>query len=482
MENKTKFNWKLPFYGAAGFAFGSIVLIAITLFLEGVMGGYTTGAIALVSFAAWGAIGGASLGIGLFGFENKIKILYLTFAGMVGLPLGFASAVFLSGYLQGGGPHNIFPQIAVGFAFWLAISGMFIGLGMKNMRYTIYLLFAGAVIGIILGVITGGVGISGGTGTAAGKGMPWFIHFIISGIIIGFSYGLVIAHATRKSADEDKDPKKWLFVVAVVAGLAVVLIINIFFPPEITEVGSGSYGKIITTNSFYVNMQYLPHAGFHPYTYIEYEKDGRMFEYIFYDQSMRLSLEWIKQNTEDDSIFLNWWDYGHHIRGYTNRDSIIYAPSADILRTTARQTWNPKSGDFSPHDRVIDTGYALLTSNSNETLRIMDKYNANYIYVQYSDLGKSWAIYEAVKDDVGGKLTFDASNSWQPQVTNEEIDEIQETIKDEDERNKLMSELYRKRQLEMLENTTLEKALNKKEIEGLELVYFDKTSVIYKRI
>jgi len=99
-----------------------------------------------------------------------------------------------------------------------------------------------------------------------------------------------------------------------------------------------------------------------------------------------------------------------------------------------------------------------------------------------SDLGKSWAIYEAVKDDVGGKLTFDASNSWQPPVTNEEIDEIRKNAKNDDEINKLLNELSRKRQLEMLENTTLEKALNKEKINGLELVYFDKTAVIYKRI
>ena len=73
--------------------------------------------------------------------------------------------------------------------------------------------------------------------------------------------------------------------------------------------------------------------------------------------------------------------------------------------------------------------------------------------------------------------------------TKEEEDamaEISKVAKDEDEKNKLisqrMSELYKKRLLEMLGNTTLGRVLNKEKIEGLELVYSDKSAVIYKKI
>jgi len=31
-------------------------------------------------------------------------------------------------------------------------------------------------------------------------------------------------------------------------------------------------------------------------------------------------LEWIKNNTPENSTFLCWWDYGHMIKGYTGRD------------------------------------------------------------------------------------------------------------------------------------------------------------------
>ena len=46
----------------------------------------------------------------------------------------------------------------------------------------------------------------------------------------------------------------------------------------------------------------------------------------------------------------------------------------------------------------------------------------------------------------------------------------------------LINELYNKKQFETIENTTIGRALNKKEIEGLKLVYSDKSAVIYERI
>src|SRR3990172_4190165 len=41
------------------------------------------------------------------------------------------------------------------------------------------------------------------------------------------------------------------------------------------------------------------------------------------------SIDWIKRNTSENSIFLNWWDYGHTIRGATGRDVVIISPSKD---------------------------------------------------------------------------------------------------------------------------------------------------------
>ena len=188
---------------------------------------------------------------------------------------------------------------------------------------------------------------------------------------------------------------------------------------------------------------------------------------------------------------MNWWDYGHLIRGYGGRDSVVYNPSGEVFDRTrskgvgakVRRTWDTGAyGELSSHEKIVDVGYALLASTPNETLRIMDKYNAGYLYVHYTDFGKSWAIYKAIEDEAGSKLTVNFSEGFGVLPTQEEIDEITKTAKNESERQMLINELYNKKQFETIENTTIGRALNKKEIEGLKLVYSDKSAVIYERI
>ncbi len=398
------------------------------------------------------------------------------------MPLGFAAAVFLFGYF---GVLNSIP----GFTLWLAVAGMFMGLGLKNTKYAIYLSCAGAVAGFIIGVITQGIGIENDFGLCPATGMSWIVHFIVSSIIIGFLFGAVLAYITRKSIDEDKETGTWLLAVAVVCGLSVVLITGILLPQKSIE-DVGCCGKIITANEFSMDIHYINHARFGTMQYIEYAMDGRTFR-GYVDNSMRPSLEWIIGNTRKDSVFLNWWDYGHLIRGYGGRDSVVYNPSGEVFDRTrskgvgakVRRTWDTGAyGELSSHEKIVDVGYALLASTPNETLRIMDKYNAGYLYVHYTDFGKSWAIYKAIEDEAGSKLTVNFSEGFGVLPTQEEIDEITKTAKNESERQMLINELYNKKQFETIENTTIGRALNKKEIEGLKLVYSDKSAVIYERI
>jgi len=517
---KVKFNWKLPLYGVIGFLIGGIVLIGIKLYLEVFILGtnlISTTWIGIICFALWGALGSAILGIGLFGYknrENKKKILQMTLAGAAGLPLGFIAAIFFLGFLYNEFPHYLpLPGDLVIFVFavWLAYSGAFLGLGLKSLKSIIYLLFAGAVAGAVLGIITAIFGIADETGMPD-QGIPWFVHIIISSAVIGFSFGLITAHikndikkgfASLEGVYEDykdhKDYKKWALTLSVIGGIAVLVIMNILFPLKVVEHVCpyslfDCYGKIVTTNKFGMDLYYIEGAWFYPFTYIEYTKNGKRFKASFYIDDMRPSLEWINRNTEKDSVFLSWLDYGHLIRGYSGRDSVVYNPSgeyfdrifSDEAGEIFRKTWNVKNaGELSSHDKLVDAGYALLTSNPDETLGIMDKYNANYLYIHHTETGKSGTIYKAIEDEIGDKLKFNFSVYDFPnsvRITEEEHEEISKIAKNNDERNELMNELYRKKNIERHENTTIGKALNKEKIEGLELVYSDRSAVIYRKI
>lgn len=120
---------------------------------------------------------------------------------------------------------------------------------------------------------------------------------------------------------------------------------------------------------------------------IEYERKGKTVK-DFFHEDMVPALEWIKQNTTEDSTFLLWWDYGDTLEGYTGRNSMIIEPSKAILRTVAMYS---KMSDAElekvvcencePYEKVRDVALALLAEDPGETANTMRKYDADYLLV-----------------------------------------------------------------------------------------------------
>lgn len=105
------------------------------------------------------------------------------------------------------------------------------------------------------------------------------------------------------------------------------------------------------------------------------------------------SVDWIKINTPENTTFLNWWDYGHYIRGATGRDVVIAQPSKELALKTIRmigtvvdeKTYEERYGYETP-EKLKDVAIALTTDDITVTNQIMDKYNAKYIYTTMMDL------------------------------------------------------------------------------------------------
>lgn len=213
--------------------------------------------------------------------------------------------------------------------------------------------------------------------------------------------------------------------------------------PEIQEqetsieyVGGRYNGSIITiegivtkTNASYVRYD------------INYTKNNISMRNYFLP-NIRPALDWIKENTVENSTFFNWWDYGHMIQGYTGRDVVIFSPSKDILWSVASGQWDETaSGPLSSNEKIIDVAFALFSSDTKDLVNTMKKYNSEYAFV--TEIDKTVVIY------------------WLDKFHMEKYFE-------ENELKEIVSELV------------LFKMLNEKEVEDFELVYSDNLVKIYK--
>lgn len=177
---------------------------------------------------------------------------------------------------------------------------------------------------------------------------------------------------------------------------------------------------------------------------IEYTKEGETVRAHF-SEDLVDSLDGIKQNTPEDAVIVCWWDYGHIIRGYTGREVLIDAPSKEIADTTAKYAHlsEEEKKEYeekectTPHNKITDVAKILTAENSQEAIKIMKRYNANYLVVFSYDKEKSYCFFKATGE--------------------EQVDPSTEEF------NKLI----------------IGKAVKGEEIKGFELTYSDETVKVY---
>jgi asparagine N-glycosylation enzyme membrane subunit Stt3 len=173
----------------------------------------------------------------------------------------------------------------------------------------------------------------------------------------------------------------------------------------------------------------------------------------YYNEYLRDALDWIKTNTPENAVFLNWWDYGHMIVGYSERDSVVKNPSEEALVSVADPT---RFEELDPHEMIVDVAKALTTTNESETVAIMEKYGATYLLVTVEDgKGKPYWIFHFAGLDFADYMNI----SWQGS----------DLPFDPNQYNELGKE------------TVIYRVLIQAEISGLTQIYSDGNVKIYKR-
>jgi len=92
---------------------------------------------------------------------------------------------------------------------------------------------------------------------------------------------------------------------------------------------------------------------------------------------LKHALEWLRNNTHDDDKVLSWWDYGHAIRGFAQREPLVDAPSEEILHTI-NSPWDHNELDSGKG--TVDVSTALV-GTPQEAEQIMEETGAKFILV-----------------------------------------------------------------------------------------------------
>jgi len=131
---------------------------------------------------------------------------------------------------------------------------------------------------------------------------------------------------------------------------------------------------------------------------IVYEKDGKLVvpDQILPD-NMKPGLQWLMENTPEDSVVMSWWDYGHAIRSYAKREPVVDSPSREALTTTVSKYLGKDPAEIEcdtcvDNEMLREIAELFLTENASRAAELMEKYNAQYLYVHVEDEEKSFAM------------------------------------------------------------------------------------------
>jgi hypothetical protein len=133
-----------------------------------------------------------------------------------------------------------------------------------------------------------------------------------------------------------------------------------------------------------------------PYSEIKYTKDGNDYfsDWGIPDWEV---FGWIKESTIENCTILCWWDYGHKVIGYGERNAIATFASKPLkdfifisqyLSDDELEKYANIRGGWNSHELLEDIAKVLTSDNisSNETRGILEKYNASYILTKRVDL------------------------------------------------------------------------------------------------
>ena len=126
-------------------------------------------------------------------------------------------------------------------------------------------------------------------------------------------------------------------------------------------------------------------------TFITYEKSiAQSAEFIVpssYHIQWQEAMAWVRENTQENSIFVHWWDYGYWIQTLGKRPTVTDGGHENTY-------W----------DHLIGR-YVLTTPRPESALSFMKTHNVSYLLVDSTDIGK-YSAYSSIGSDSGGEDRF----------------------------------------------------------------------------
>jgi len=237
---------------------------------------------------------------------------------------------------------------------------------------------------------------------------------------------------------------------------------------------------------------------------LTYELNGKSYKgNICEDSNYSAGLNWLIENTQENSTILTLFDESQLIRAFAHRNTVIYLPSKIYANNYTGLGYLHKAylyGKYEDEAKFKENILAFTTEDLEQTKSIMKKYNTNYIFLRNTDYG----IFSSVSSYTGIKqpdCRFNDSRGYRfgiseigkddcffnPNITYYNYQYCSKMVGGENKCFSSYNHPYCEKYIKFTfgnnclnENSSMFKMLKLQNIDGFEKVYSDNYVVIYK--
>jgi len=187
------------------------------------------------------------------------------------------------------------------------------------------------------------------------------------------------------------------------------------------------------------------------------------------------ALNYLKEQTHENSIILSWWDEGHMIRAFGKRNAIIYNPSKEMLENNPLMKFSKNRGELEEDNTIRDIALFLISNNTIDSKNHIKKYNSTYVFLTIYE----YRIASTINHYSGREYFTQGINPQR--MCFREIGK-KDCYRGEDCADALTSEerTHHIFQCQFHDDSLAYKMLKLQEVPGFEKVYSDEFAVIYK--
>ncbi len=174
----------------------------------------------------------------------------------------------------------------------------------------------------------------------------------------------------------------------IISGVLMLMIALTFV---LIQAFKEDYKVLDVKNQYNTKITYTSSSAIINYTDETGEHNNKWFNMDYIE-----AFEFLNETESQNANVFCWWDYGHGIKGYAEKNPVLRNPSSEILYSVASSEYIT---EYDEHESIELVSRSFSETNNSNFLDILSTQSMEYVFVGKEDIQKASVMYNVSNID-----------------------------------------------------------------------------------